>query len=323
YKELKSALARARKTQDTDAGRLGTQAKTLQAHQNGRGQAKIPAAATDAILANMERWRWLPRDLGAAYVMVNIPDFTLTVVDDGKSVWSTRIVTGRPGKHATPLLAETMKYITFNPTWNVPPSIIRNEYLPALVRDPTALARIGLRIGRNSDGSIRIYQPPSERNALGRVRFNFPNQFLVYQHDTPDKYLFSKTVRAYSHGCMRVENPDKYAETLLSISQPEEGYTAQRIRSLYGRGERNINLKTPIPVYLTYQTVFFDKAGQVQTRPDIYGLDKNVTALLRGEPAVAHIAVARNYAGERPARARAPSRHGYEVVEQPYSLDRT
>jgi murein L,D-transpeptidase YcbB/YkuD len=261
--------------------------------------------------------------LGAAYVMVNIPDFTLTVVDDGKFVWSTRIVTGQPGKHATPLLAETMKYITFNPTWNVPPSIIRNEYLPALARDPTALARIGLRIGRNSDGSIRIYQPPSERNALGRVRFNFPNQFLVYQHDTPDKYLFSKPVRAYSHGCMRVENPDKYAETLLSISQPEEGYTAQRIRSLYGRGERNINLKTPIPVYLTYQTVSFNEAGEIQTRPDIYGLDKNVTAVLRGEPALAHIPVARNYGGESPVRGRAPSRHRYEVVEQPHSLDRT
>jgi murein L,D-transpeptidase YcbB/YkuD len=323
YKELKSALARARKTPNADTGTLGTKIKTPRAHQNRHSQAKIPAAATDAILANMERWRWLPRDLGATYVMVNIPDYTLTVVDDGKSVWSTRIVVGQPGKHATPLLAETMKYITFNPTWNVPPSIIRNEYLPALARDPTALARIGLRIGRNSDGSIRIYQPPSDRNALGRVRFNFPNQFLVYQHDTPDKYLFSKPVRAYSHGCMRVENPDKYAETLLSISQPEERYTAQRIRSLYGRGERNINLKTPVPVYLTYQTVFFDEAGQVQTRQDIYGLDKNVAALLRGEPAVAHIPATRNYAGERPVRAHAPSRHGYEVVEQPYSLDRT
>ena len=323
YKELKSALARARKTQDADAGTRGGKTKTPGAHQNGHRQAKIPAATIDAILANMERWRWLPRDFGAAYVMVNIPDYTLTVVDDGKSVWSTRIVVGQPGKHATPLLAETMKYITFNPTWNVPPSIIRNEYLPALARDPTALARIGLRIGRNSDGSIRIYQPPSERNALGRVRFNFPNQFLVYQHDTPDKYLFSKPVRAYSHGCMRVENPDKYAETLLSISQPEEGYTAQRIRSLYGRGERNINLKTPIPVYLTYQTVSFNEAGEIQTRPDIYGLDKNVTAVLRGEPALAHIPVARNYGGESPVRGRAPSRHRYEVVEQPHSLDRT
>ena len=296
YKELKAALARAR--EKVDGVNPATKSKIQRAHQNGGSQAEVPAARIDAILANMERWRWLPRELGNAYVMVNIPDYTLTVMNNDKSVWSTRIVVGQPGKHATPLLAETMKYITFNPTWNVPPSIIRNEYLPALARDPTALARIGLRIGRNSDGSIRIYQPPSDRNALGHVRFNFPNQFLVYQHDTPDKYLFSKPARAYSHGCMRVENPDKYAETLLSISQPEEGYTAQRIRSLYGRGERNINLKTPIPVYLTYQTVFFDEAGQVQTRPDIYGLDKNVTALLRGEPAVAHIPVARNYAGE-------------------------
>ena len=106
--------------------------------------------------------------------------------------------------------------------------------------DPTVLARMGLRIGRNSDGSIRIYQPPSERNALGRVRFNFPNRFLVYHHDTPAKHLFSKPV-ALSHGCMRVENPDKYAETLLSISQPEEAYTGQHIRSLYGRGERDVN----------------------------------------------------------------------------------
>ena len=202
YKGLKAALARARET--GDAVIPATKTKTQRAHQTGDGQGKVAGAAIDAILANMERWRWLPRDLGAAYVMVNIPDYTLTVVNNGKPLWSTRVVVGQPGKHATPLLSETMKYITVNPTWNVPPSIIRNEYLPALARDPTALARIGLRIGRNSDGSIRIYQPPSERNALGRVRFNFPNQFLVYQHDTPDKYLFSKPVRAYSHGCMRV-----------------------------------------------------------------------------------------------------------------------
>ena len=267
YKELKAALARARKTPDADTVNRANKTKIQRAHQDGPSQSEVPSARIDAILANMERWRWLPREVGTAYVMVNIPDYTLTVVNDGKPVWSTRIVVGQPGKHATPLLAETMKYITFNPTWNVPPSIIRNEYLPALARDPTALARIGLRIGRNSDGSIRIYQPPSDRNALGRVRFNFPNQFLVYQHDTPDKYLFSKPVRAYSHGCMRVENPDKYAETLLSISQPEERYTVQRLHSLYGRGERNINLKTPIPVYLTYQTAFIDDLGKMQISP--------------------------------------------------------
>jgi L,D-transpeptidase YcbB len=318
YKELKAALARARTIPDAD------EAKMQRAQKNGDSESKVSSAKVDVILANMERWRWLPRDLGAAYVMVNIPDYTLTVMNKGTSMWSTRVVVGQPGIHATPLLAETMKSITFNPTWNVPPSIIHNEYLPALARDPTVLARMGLRIGRNLDGSIRIYQPPSERNALGRVRFNFPNRFLVYHHDTPDKYLFSKPVRAYSHGCMRVENPDKYAETLLSISQPEEGYTVQRIRSLYGRGERDVNLKNTIPVYLTYQTVFFDQAGQVQTRPDIYGLDKNVTALLRGETAVAHIPVAGNHAGDRPVRSRAPPRPTYyKVVEQPYNWDRT
>ena len=315
YKELKAALARARKTGDANV------IIPARAHQNGGSQSKVASARIDAILANIERWRWLPRELGTAYVMVNIPDYTLTVMKDGKPVWSTRIVVGQPGKHATPLLAETMKYITFNPTWNVPPSIIRNEYLPALARDPTALARIGLRIGRNSDGSIRIYQPPSDRNALGRVRFNFPNQFLVYQHDTPDKYLFGKPVRAYSHGCMRVENPDKYAETLLSISQPEDGFTVQRLHSLYGRGERNINLKTLIPVYLTYQTAFIDDLGQMQTRPDIYGLDKTTVGLLKRDTPSVDIPIARNYGGESsPARGHTPSRH---IVEQPYTWDRS
>jgi L,D-transpeptidase YcbB len=217
-----------------------------------------------------------------------------------------------------------MKYITFNPTWNVPPSIIRNEYLPALERDPTALARIGLRIGRNSDGSIRIYQPPSDRNALGRVRFNFPNQFLVYQHDTPDKYLFSKTVRAYSHGCMRVEHPDQYAEVLPSLSQPEDGYNLRRLQSLYGGVERNITLKNPIPVYLTYQTAFIDVAGKLQTRPDIYGLDKVIAESLKRDSSSADIPIARNYGGNaKPVRAHRPSRRRYEVVEQPSSWDRT
>ena len=110
YKELKAALARARKTGDVDV------VIPARAHQDGGSQSKVGGTGIDAILANMERWRWLPRDLGTAYVMVNIPDYTLTVMDDGKPVWSTRIVVGQPGKHATPLLAETMKYITFNPT---------------------------------------------------------------------------------------------------------------------------------------------------------------------------------------------------------------
>jgi murein L,D-transpeptidase YcbB/YkuD len=237
----------------------------------------------DVIIANMERWRWLPRDLGQTYVMVNIPDYTLKVVDHGAMVWTTKIVAGKPGDKATPLLSETMKYITVNPTWNVPPSIINNEYLPALAQDPTVLDRMGLKLEYNRDGSVHIYQPPGERNALGRIRFNFPNKFLVYQHDTPDKHLFSEARRAFSHGCMRVQNPDKYAELLLSISNPKDGYTIEKLHRMYGTGERDIHLNTPIPVHITYQTAFVDDAGHLVIRDDVYGRDARVLAALKGE----------------------------------------
>jgi len=237
----------------------------------------------DIIIANMERWRWMPRDLGKAYVMVNIPDYTLKVVDRGEVVWTTRIVTGKPGDKATPLLSETMKYITVNPTWNVPPSIINNEYLPALAQDPTVLDRMGLKLEHNRDGTVHIFQPPGERNALGRVRFNFPNKFLVYQHDTPDKYLFALDKRAYSHGCMRVQYPDKYAEVLLNISNPHDGYTADKIRRMYGGPEHDIQLNNPIPVHLTYQTAYVDASGHLVIREDIYGRDSRMLAALKSD----------------------------------------
>jgi murein L,D-transpeptidase YcbB/YkuD len=281
--------------------------KTALAKERSGGDAK----RADLIVANMERWRWLPRDLGAAHVIVNVPDYTLKVVDRGETVWTTRIVAGKPGNLETPLLTETMKFITVNPTWNVPPSIIRNEYLPALQRDPGALARLGLKVTHNRDGSIRIYQPPGARNALGRIRFNFPNKFLVYQHDTPQKHLFERSERAFSHGCMRVQHPEQYAQVLLSISQPEENYTAARIRSLYGEAERTINFKRPIPVYITYQTAFVDDAGKLQTRADVYGHDKKIARLLKDERQVADIPIKRDYtSGSKPVMARLPSRQG-------------
>src|SRR3954471_14374972 len=241
----------------------------------------------DTVIVNMERWRWLPRQLGApslnnAYVILNIPDYTLRVMQNGAPVWTTRVVTGKPGTHATPLLTETMKFITVNPTWNVPPSIIYNEYLPALQQDPTVLQRMGLRLERNRDGSVHISQPPGEANALGRIRFNFPNKFLVYQHDTPDKHLFAKEERAFSHGCMRVQNPDQYAATLLGITMPEKGYTPEKIRSMYGHSEIDIKFPTPVPVNITYQTAFVDDAGKLQIRKDIYGRDAAMLALLKG-----------------------------------------
>jgi L,D-transpeptidase YcbB len=240
----------------------------------------------DTVIVNMERWRWLPRQLGApsvgnAYVILNIPDYTLKVMQNGAQVWTTKVVTGKPGIHATPLLTETMKFITVNPTWNVPPSIIYNEYLPALQQDPTVLQRMGLKLDRARDGSIHISQPPGEANALGRIRFNFPNKFLVYQHDTPDKHLFARDERPFSHGCMRVQNPDQYAATLLNITMPNERYTPEKIRGMYGHSEIDIKFPTPIPVNITYQTAFVDDAGKLQLRKDVYGRDATMLGLLR------------------------------------------
>ncbi|QFI74636.1 L,D-transpeptidase family protein [Bradyrhizobium betae] len=240
----------------------------------------------DVVLVNMERWRWLPRDLGVpslgdAYVILNIPDYTLKVMQRGQQVWTTRVVTGKPGTHATPLLTETMKYITVNPTWNVPPSIVYNEYLPALQQDPTVLQRMGLKLEQNRDGSVHISQPPGEANALGRIRFNFPNKFLVYQHDTPDKNLFARDDRAFSHGCMRVQNPDQYASVLLNIALPNEKYTPERVRSMYGKSEIDLKFPTPIPVNITYQTAFVDDGGKLQFRKDVYGRDATMINILK------------------------------------------
>jgi len=236
----------------------------------------------EIIRGNMERWRWLPRDLGKAYVIVNIPDYSLQVVRDGVAIWQTKIVVGKPSM-PTPLISEQMKFITVNPTWNVPPSIVQNEYLPALRQNPMALARIGLRVEHNRDGTIHVFQPPGERNALGRIRFNFPNKFLVYQHDTPHKHLFAHGKRADSHGCIRVQDPLKYAEVLLSIARPQDGYTAERLHRMFGKSEQAITLPTPIPVHLTYQTVFVDPSGKLQVREDVYGRDAPTVAALKGD----------------------------------------
>ena len=248
----------------------------------------------DTIIVNMERWRWMPRNLGNPHVIVNVPEYTLTLYNDGRPYWHTKIVAGKPGK-ATPMVSADMKFITVNPTWNVPPSIIQNEYLPALQVDPQALDRIGLKITQDQDGTIHVWQPPGAGNALGRIRFNFPNKFLVYQHDTPDKYLFARQKRAYSHGCMRVQNPLTYSEKLLSLVLPNEHYTEARLEGMFGGSETNINFPKLIPVHLTYQTAFVDDHGKLQLREDVYGRDARMIAILKGsERKVADIAIERH-----------------------------
>ena len=242
----------------------------------------------DLVIANMERWRWYPRDLGATNVIVNQPDFTLKVMHNGSQIWTTRIVIGdpSPGKQ-TPLLSETMKSVTINPTWNVPPSIMYNEYMPALARDPTVLARMGLNVSYEPDGSLHVSQPPGGASVLGRLRFNFPNRFLVYQHDTNERFMFAREVRAYSHGCMRVQDPAKYAEVLLNIARPSEHWTIEKVERMFGGGEQDIQLQSAqIWVHLTYQSAFVDDNGKLQVRPDVYNLDSRTLAAIKSERAI-------------------------------------
>ncbi|HTT48695.1 MAG TPA: L,D-transpeptidase family protein [Pseudolabrys sp.] len=302
------AVRDAVKTFQTEAdidvdGNLGP--NTLRALNGEKKVARGPSAdPIDTVIVNMERWRWFPRDLGNPHVIVNVPDYTLTLYNDDKPYWKSKIVAGKPGK-ATPMVSAEMKFITVNPTWNVPPSIIENEYLPALQQDPDALDRIGLKLTQDADGTIHISQPPGAGNALGRIRFNFPNKFLVYQHDTPDKYLFAREERAYSHGCMRVQNPLIYGEKLLSLVDPQGHYTAAKLESMFGGSEININFPKNIWVHLTYQTAFVDEDGKLQFRKDVYGRDARMIAILKGsERKVADIAIERKPdASSKPVRA--------------------
>jgi murein L,D-transpeptidase YcbB/YkuD len=276
-------------------GMLGP--NTVRALNGEHSVRRASANPIDTIIVNMDRWRWLPRRLGNEdnnYVVVNVPDYTLSLYRNGELFWKTKIVAGLPSK-ATPMTSAEMKFITVNPTWNVPPSIIENEYLPALEQDPNALDRIGLKVEQAADGTVRIYQPPGAGNALGRIRFNFPNKFLVYQHDTPDKYLFKRAKRAYSHGCMRVENPLTYGEKLLSIELPNEHYTEAKLESMFGGNEININFPKPIPVHLTYQTAFVEN-GKLELREDVYGRDAKMIAILKNnsERKVADIPIERS-----------------------------
>jgi L,D-transpeptidase YcbB len=264
-------------------------AATIEALNGGRQSD----AHTDIILANMERWRWMPHNLGKNYVIVNLPDFTLRVMRQGKQVWMAKIVAGKPAT-PTPLISAQMKSLTVNPIWNVPASITANEYLPLLQQDPTILQRMGLIVSYNPDGSIHLAQPPGEQNALGRLRFNFPNKFLVYQHDSNQKQFFANEKRAESHGCMRVQDPLKYAEVLLSLVRPNEGLTQERIHALFGDREVEISFPSLLPVHVTYQTAFVDERGQLELREDIYGHDEALLAVMKGaERKVADIPVER------------------------------
>lgn len=246
-----------------------------------------------ALLVNMERWRWLPSDLGPDYVMVNIPEFRLRVVRDGRPRDEARVIVGKT-ESPTPIFSGLMEYAVVNPSWNVPPSILKNEFLPALARDPGYAARRGYQVSYNGK-TVSVRQPPGERNALGFIKFMFPNNHAVYLHDTPNRSLFSASQRALSHGCVRVDDPFRFADSVL----PSE-WSSERLKKLIGKGERTVRLSQKLPVHLAYFTAFLDDGGAYRTFPDLYGYDARMrTALGLGSTGGAMVSLS----AEPPRRA--------------------
>ncbi|WP_291954649.1 L,D-transpeptidase family protein [Chelatococcus sp.] len=225
------------------------------------------------ILVNMERWRWLPPTFSDRYLIVNIPAYSMDLMKGGEVEQTTRVIVGKP-ESPTPVFSHVMQHVIVNPYWNVPPSILRKEFLPALAKDPDYARRRGYEVIRRGN-SISVRQPPGERNALGFIKFMFPNDHAVYLHDTPNRSLFNTERRAYSHGCVRVEQPFRLAELVLG-----KDWTEERMRKLIGKGERLIKLQEPLPIHLVYFTLSVDNGGRVTTRNDIYGFDRRMKQAL-------------------------------------------
>ena len=258
----------------------GLQAALAQERQQPTGHA-------DQLRMNMERWRWAPHNLGDRYVLVNVPAYQMQVMEGAKPVLAMRIVVGKPDA-PTPLFSDKMTYVVFSPYWNIPPDILKNEALPHVAKDPDWLRRNNMEVvGTKGDvvdasavdwsdekavSAVRIRQAPGPENALGLVKFIFPNNFNVYLHDTPMDKLFSRERRALSHGCIRVEDPVALAHYVMS-DRPE--WTPERIATaMHANEEQTVTLKSPIPVHIGYWTAWVGPDGKTVTyTDDPYGID--------------------------------------------------
>ena len=239
---------------------------------------------------NLERWRWLPRELGERHILVNIPEYRLEVWEGDRVPVSMRVVVGKQDT-PTPIFNDEMTYLVFSPYWNVPDNIAQGETLPEVLKDPGFLQRANMEVVDASGNRVdplsidlgdpakyRFRQRPGAHNSLGLVKFMFPNQFNVYLHDTPMDSLFARASRSFSHGCVRLEQPLALAEYVLR-DQPE--WTRERIeQAMQAEEERSVKLKAPIPVYLGYWTARVAADGILQFRKDVYGIDSRQTALL-------------------------------------------
>lgn len=242
---------------------------------------------------NLERWNRMPSSLGQTFVLVNMAGFELDVIEGEKTVLEMRVVVGK-GYHSTPMFSDIIKTIELNPYWNVPASIANKELLPAYIKDTATADAQGFEVVRDGAATpvssvnwsdyegktlpFLIRQRPGPTNALGEMKFLFPNQHNVYLHDTNARGLFAKTVRAFSHGCVRIQKPHELAAYLLAANGD---WPLDRIRQIVDSGElTKIVLKQPMPVHLAYMTAWMDRRGIVQFRPDIYGRDAELAKKL-------------------------------------------
>jgi L,D-transpeptidase YcbB len=237
------------------------------------------------VALNMERWRWMPDDLGARHFLVNIPYFHLFARENGKAVMDIRVVVGKRGNE-TPIFSDEVETVVFSPFWNIPDSIKQGETAPAVARDPDYLQRNNIEVLRGSKPvdaasinwddpaelrQLAFRQRPGANNALGHVKFLFPNDYDVYLHDTPADSLFQRSGRAFSHGCIRVEEPEKLAHYILRDDSEWDG--GKIINAMHSGDEQHVKLKEPIPVHIVYFTAWVDDKGGLHFAPDIYGYD--------------------------------------------------
>ncbi len=283
FERLRQALTRAR------------------ANSEARGRKPGNEPGIQRLIVNMERWRWMPAELGAFYVWNNVPEFTARVIKHGKSIYVEKTVVGQL-KYATPIFSANMRAIVFNPEWVVPETIKLEDLQPRLrqvgffgVPDTSILREHQLSVsyqGRPIDASTvdwgranilqyTFTQPPGPDNVLGTLKFNFPNRYAIYMHDTVQPEFFDETVRTLSHGCIRVRQPDRLAQLLLA---EDKGWSGEQVKSMLATGNNTVvTLNRPIPVHLTYFTAVVDEQGKLQTFADVYGLDSKIGSALFGK----------------------------------------
>jgi len=267
-----------------------------------RAALNVPAKIrARQIELNMERWRWIPRNLGQRYILVNIADFKLSLIENGETVMDMRVVVGRTYRR-TPVFSSKMKYLVLNPFWNVPMSIAVKDILPKLRENHNYLSLQNMALYANWQNGAppidpesidwskvnrrsfryKLVQKPGVQNALGRLKFMFPNKFSVYLHDTPSKELFQKNIRSFSSGCIRAEKPIELAAYLLKDGS---NWTKEKIMAAINHGKnRSIGIPKPLNVHLLYWTAWVDKAGEIHFRDDIYDRDRPLDKALKERP---------------------------------------